>query len=486
MIELPRLPMSRLTWIPFLVGLNLCLPAQAEPLRKSLGSIDDVVRTHMADRRIPGASIAIINGKGETKTSAYGIAVIQHDVPAKVDTVYEIASLTKQFTAAAVLMLVDEGKLDLDHPISRYIESAPKAWRRITLRHLLTHTAGLASEDTEFASLRKDWRRFSTQKLMLASAVEDPITSAPGERFDYASGGYFLAALAIEKASGMTYRDFMRQRIFEPLAMKHTLLQDELRIIPGEARGYSIKGGELVNIWRDAVEEVAGGWGMFSNLPDLIRWDRALRDRELLSDASYEAMFSPVELADGTRYRYGLGWWLPERNGIPYQYHNGVTGTEILKIPSRRLTVIVLTNLGRSSSVGSGEANPWGLADKIASVLVPEFALETRDLPLSEQELNVYAGRWRFGYGEARFFARDGHLWIDSGRRAATLGGPYIPSHRYFFRSTIPLSLNTTPSSSSRCRWKPSQPGSARALTLPWALITRCQGTESSSRAYMA
>ncbi len=384
-----------------------------DSLASPLNRIDDVVREHMADRRIPGASIAIVTEDGVVKTSAYGTAVIQHEVPAKVDTVYEIASLTKQFTAAAVLLLCDEGKLTLDDPISRYIESAPESWRGITLRHLLTHTAGLASEDTEFASLKNDWRRYTTRETMLASAIEDPVRSAPGERFDYASGDYFLAALAIEKASGMSYRDFMRRRIFEPLGMKQTLLQDELKIIPGEARGYSVKNGELVNIWRDAVEEVAGGWGMFSSVPDLIRWDRALRDRELLSAESHEAMFSPVELAGGETFRYGLGWWLPERNVIPYQYHNGVTGTEILRIPSRGLTIIVLTNLGRSPSVGAREANPWGLADKIAGTLVPEFALETRDLPLSGEKLEAFTGHWRFGYGEARFFARDGRLWID-------------------------------------------------------------------------
>ena len=326
--------------------------------------INELVRGHMADRRIPGASIAIITGDGEVETAAYGTAVIQHDVAAKVDTVYEIASLTKQFTAAAVLMLCDEGKLDLDDPIDRYIETAPDAWRGITLRQLLAHTAGIAPQEVEFASLRGDWRRYSSRELMLASAIEDPVVSSPGERFHYSSEDYFLAALAVEKASGMSFREFLRKRIFEPLGMTQTLMQDELRIIPNEAQGYSLKGGELVNIWRDGVEETAGGWGMFSNIPDLARWDRALRNKELLSAESYAAMFSPTTLKDGSRFRYGLGWWLPERNGIAYQYHQGITGTEILRIPSYGLTVIVLTNLGRSGAVGSNEANPWGLAGR--------------------------------------------------------------------------------------------------------------------------
>lgn len=376
--------------------------------------IDSLVRAHMDDRRIPGVSLAIVTGDGVVMESAYGLAVIQHGVPATVDTVYEIASITKQFTATGVLMLCDEGKLSLDDPIERHLDAAPAKWRGITIRQLLTHTAGLASEDEQFASLRSDWRRYTSRELMLSSAMADPVRSAPGEVFSYGSMNYFLAAMMIESASGMTYREFMQERIFGPLGMDRTLLQDELRIIPNEAQGYSLLNGEHVNIWRDAVEEVAGGWGMFSCVADLVRWDRALREGELLSAESYKEMWTPVEMADGTRFHYGLGWWVPERNGIRYQYHSGITGTEILRIPSHDLTVIVLTNLGRSSMIGSNEANAWGLAEAIAGELIPEFAVRTRDYPLSESELLAYAGRWWFSDdGEAKFFVRDGFLWIE-------------------------------------------------------------------------
>lgn len=381
-------------------------------ISNSMSHVDAVVRAHMESRRIPGASIGVITSDGDVWMKAYGTAVIQHDVPATVDTVYELASLTKQFTALAVLLLCDEGLLNLDQSIDQYLEYAPESWRGIALRHLLSNTAGFPPEHRTFASLSNDWRRYTPRELMLESAIADPIESAPGARFNYSSEGFFVAALAIEHASGMSYREFMHQRVFEPLGMDRTLMQDELRIIDQEAQGYSLKDGELVNIWRDAVEEVSGGWGMFSCIPDLVRWDQAIRQRTLLSTAGFEEMFSPVTLADGSSYRYGLGWWLPNRNGIPYEYHNGITGTEILRIPSHGLTVIVLTNLGRSKSVGADEANPWGLADAIASVLIPEFALTTLDIPLSESELAQYTGWWRFEYGDAEFFGHEGRLWI--------------------------------------------------------------------------
>lgn len=381
--------------------------------RATSRKIDEIVRAHMSERRIPAASIGIITEKGVVETAAYGTAVLQDEVPARVDTVYEIASLTKQFTAAAVLMLVDDGKLDLDDSIAETVESAPPTWRPITLRHLLSHTGGLASEATEFASLRGNWRRSTPRELMLASAMADPVREPPGAAFEYGSAGFFLAALAVEKASGMTFQDFLQERILTPLGMHDTFLQDELRIIPHEAQGYGIKNGRLVNIWRDGLEDLAGGWGLFSTVPDLVRWDRALRDRELLSLDAHAAMFTPVTLADGSTFRYGLGWWLPERNGIRYQYHSGTTGTEMLRIPDYGLTVVVLTNLGRSSSIGTGEALAWGLADRIASAIITDFALETVDLPLSDEALDAYVGLWRFEYGEARFFARDGRLWIE-------------------------------------------------------------------------
>ena len=374
--------------------------------------LEAVIREHLAERRIPGASIGVVTEEGLQFQRAYGLADVQNGVPAAPDSVYEIASLTKQFTAAAVLLLVDEGRLSLDDSISEYVPEAPAAWGSITLRQLLQHTAGFPDETGQFASLQGRWLKHTPREVMLAAARQDPLESPPGATFRYSSVDYFLAAIAIESASGMSYREFMRRRIFEPLGMTRTYLQDERRITPREAHGYTLRGGELVNIWRDAQEEVAGGWGMFSCVPDLLRWDRAIRTGELLSPESWSAMFEEAELTNGERFRYGLGWWVPRRNGVPYQYHNGVTGTELLRVPSLELTVVVLTNLGQDGSLRDNDADPWGLADRIAQVLHPEFEVRVEPIPLQPEQLEEYAGQWLFPDGLATTYVEAGQLRV--------------------------------------------------------------------------
>lgn len=374
--------------------------------------IEETVRSHMAERRIPGASIGVVTNEGVLHLASYGIADIQHQAPAAVDTVYEIASLTKQFTAAAVLLLCDEGRLALEDPITQFIDDAPAAWTGITVRHLLNHTAGFPAESGQFASLKGRWLTRMPRDVMLASAKLDPVDGTPGATFRYSSVDYFLAAIVIEHASGMSYRDFLRTRVFEPLRMSRTLLQDERRVIPREAHTYSILNGEIVNICRDAEEEVAGGWGMFSCVPDLLAWDRAIRDGRLLTSESWAAMFEAAHLTGGSRFRYGLGWWVPTRNGIPYQYHQGITGAEILRVPSHGLTVVVLTNLGQDDDLGSEEAEPWGLADAIVRIALPEFAPLTEYLPRSAHQLEEYVGLWRFDDGLATTFIERGRLRV--------------------------------------------------------------------------
>ncbi len=405
-VHMGRIPLTAFVCLAFLETWSAGCAAPGRQATEH-AKIERVVREHVAERRIPGATVAVVQADDSVITLAVGTAVVEHGVPAKVETVYEIASITKQFTAAAILLLQAEGLLELDDPVNRHFENTPETWRGMTIRHLLTHTAGFPSDADEFASLTGRWPRYTTREVMEEAVRADVVTGRPGTRFDYGNVGYFVAARIIEEVSGISYRDFMQKRIFDALDMRHTLMHDELRVIPNEARGYGLKDGQLVGIWRDGMEEVAGGWGMYSTVPDLIRWDRAIRTGDLLPVEAWEEMFTPLKLGDGSRFRYGLGWWLPERNGLAYQYHSGVTGTEILRVPSHGLTVIVLTNLGQSNSIGDGEAMPWGLANRVACSLLPDFKPDRTPVPISTERLEDYVGRWEFDYGPAVISSQD-------------------------------------------------------------------------------
>ncbi len=373
-------------------------------------AIDSLVTATMQEKQIPGLTLAVLKGDSLLIKKSYGLAVVEHNVPAKIETKYALASITKQFVAMGILLLVQDGLINLDAPIKEYLIDIPDKWKKLTLRQLLSHTAGLAPQENEYKSLRKNyWPRIVTREMMFESALEDSVYCQLGECFRYHNTGYFLADLIIEKITGKNYQHFFQERIFDPLEMTNTYFEDQLKVVSDQAQGYSIKDGELVKIWRVSIEEMAGGWGIFSCIDDMIKWKRALDHHILLTPEVQGQMFEKVKLNNGSQFRYGLGWYLPERNGISYQYHNGITGPEILKIPSKNISIIVLSNFGQNKY---DEAEPWGLADLIASHFYPEFKYDPKPIDISEEALKKYVGKFQFNYGEAEFLINSGQLFI--------------------------------------------------------------------------
>ena len=182
--------------------------------------IDEYIKVEMEKRRIPGLALAVIQHGAVIKMQGYGLANVELDVPVTPDTVFELASVTKQFTATAIMLLVEEGKVGLDDPIPHYLSNTPDAWQGITVRHLLTHTAGLASPETGFRALYAGGARVNyTTAEMFEAATQDPMSFAPGERWQYSDVGYFLLGMILEKASGQHYRALVTERFFQPLGM---------------------------------------------------------------------------------------------------------------------------------------------------------------------------------------------------------------------------------------------------------------------------
>jgi CubicO group peptidase (beta-lactamase class C family) len=336
-------------------------------LAQSERVVDLYIQSEMKKRRIPGLALVVIKDGEITKMQGYGVANLEHDAPVTADTVFELASVTKQFTATAIMLLVEEGRIKLDDPIIKYLPRSPQKWNGITARHLLTHTAGLASLDDGFASLPEKMD-YTTAELF-KSATEDPMSFAPGANYQYSDVGYFLLGMIIEKAGGQRYGDFLAERFFKPLGMTSTSVDDQWAVVKNRAAGYTIRNGQIANIRRVQQVELLSHAGVLSTVRDLAKWDNALGSGKVVKESSLAAMWTPVKLNSGRDYPYGFGWEFEEIAGRRVITHNGITGTEYTRFPDDKLTVIVLTNLGFNG--GSDEVNSWGLTQGIAMRYIP-------------------------------------------------------------------------------------------------------------------
>jgi len=351
--------------------LGVTAPAQAD-------RIDDYIRAEMQKRRIPGLALAVVRNGAVVKMRGYGLANLDHDVPVTLETVFELASVTKQFTAAAIMTLVEEGKVQLDDPILWHLPQGPATWKAIRVRHLLTHTSGLPGLEENFKALWPGGPRlnYSTAQLFNA-ATKDPLSFPAGERFQYSDVGYFLLGMIIEHVSGRRYAEFLDERFFRSLGMTSTSVIDQWKILKHRAAGYTTRNGQLVNIRRVAQAELASHFGVMSTVKDLVKWDAALAAGRVVSVASLGQMWTPVRLNDGSTFPYGFGWSVDERRGHRSISHTGITGTELSRFPDDRLTVIILTNLG--AHVGATQAvNPWGLTLGVAGRYVPGMLVGTQ------------------------------------------------------------------------------------------------------------
>jgi D-alanyl-D-alanine carboxypeptidase len=339
----------------------------------------------MAERRIPGLALAVVKDGEVVQSQGLGLASVELDVPVTPASVFELASLTKQFTAAGIMRLVDEGKVRLEDEIGGYLPDHPDSWSGIKIRHLLTHTAGLAGPHTAFRSLKPsmDW----TTANQLAAVAREPLSFPPGDGYEYSDAGYFLLGVVIEKASGCAYRSFLADRFFTPLGMSATAVPDQWAIVKNRASGYTLAGGQLVRIRRDRENELPSATGVFSSVEDLVKWDAALSGGKVVSPASLVQMWTPVAQNDPTVvHPYGFGWKVEERFGRRMITHGGVTGTEYTKFPDDNLTVIVLTNLGNR---GLDRVNPWGLTVDVAELYLTGAGLVAARVRRSGSELDA-------------------------------------------------------------------------------------------------
>jgi len=328
--------------IPFSV-LALLLAAtviNAYQAVEQANPVDDFIKAEMKRQHVPGLSLVVVKDGRVIKAEGYGLANIKRQIAAKPDTVYKIASVSKQFIATGIMLLVQESRLGLDDPISKYLEGTPATWKGITIRHLLTHTSGLVREAPGF-----DPFKIQSDAEVIKSAYSLPLRFAPGDKWEYSNTGYFALAEIIRKVSGQPWSEYLNEKVFKPAEMNTTFPTNTKVSVPNRALGY-VDNHQL----KDAVEWAAlrPSGAFLSTVLDLAKWDAVLYTDKTLNDSSRREMWTRVKLNDGTAYPYGFGWELGSLRGHRLVHHGGgMTGfrAEFARFVDDRLTIILLMNL---------------------------------------------------------------------------------------------------------------------------------------------
>jgi CubicO group peptidase (beta-lactamase class C family) len=338
------------------VGATIVMPLASCSMSQSDSTgIDSLLERYHGD--VPGAAVLVIKESVATP-HAYGFADLESKQRITSATNFRLASVTKQFTAAAILLLMEDGKLALDDRIRTWLPTLPDATDSVTIRHLLTHTSGLIDyEEVIPATLTGQLRDSDVLQLLEA---QDRTYFAPGTAYRYSNSGYALLALIVGKASGQDFAQFLRARIFQPLGMTNTVAHEEgVSTIAHRAYGYSEVDGTWQRTDQSQTSAVLGDGGVYSSLDDLAKWDAALYDERLLKRSSLQVAFTPATKTDDPTIGYGFGWRITGES----LWHSGETigfRNVLVRYPQRRLTVIVLTN--------RSEPEPYPTALEIAKL----------------------------------------------------------------------------------------------------------------------
>ncbi len=313
---------------------------------------------------VPGASVVVIRDGKVIVRRAYGMADLERRIPAAPETDYRLASVSKQFTAMAVMLLARDGKLRYDQPVRDFLPELPAATRAVTVRHLLNHTSGLWDYEDLVPESRTS--QLDDRDVLSLVASKDSLYFQAGGEYRYSNSGYVLLGMIVARASGMTLPEFLRARIFAPLGMGASVAHVEgSDTVPHRAYGYSPRGGTFEQTDQSVTSATLGDGGIYTNIDDMTRWDQALYTTELVDAAALQLATTPPELPGGAATQYGFGWFVDRYRGAKRWRHTGETSgfrNAVQRFPERRLTIVVLTN--RSS----GE--PAAIAERIADRLL--------------------------------------------------------------------------------------------------------------------
>jgi CubicO group peptidase (beta-lactamase class C family) len=328
-------------------------------------AVNTYVKAEMKRQHIPGLALLVVKDGNIVCSEGFGLANVELQVPVKPETIFQSGSVGKQFTATAVMMLVEEGKVGLDDAITKYFADAPAAWKDVTVRELLSHTAGFGDYPKNF-NFRKDW----TEDQLLKVVEGIPLAYAPGTKWEYSNLGFLTLGIMIHRVTGEFYGDFLQQRIFQPLGMTSTRIISEADIVPNRAAGYRLVKGELKNQeWVAPALNTTADGSLYFSIVDLAKWDAALYTEKLLKRSSLDTMWTVAKLKNGEPNKgdYGFGWFIEKRNGHLCIHHDGSWQgfeTAIDRYVDDRLTVVALSNLA--------DAEPGRITRHVAEMYLKE------------------------------------------------------------------------------------------------------------------
>lgn len=392
-----------------LIGSFLCCLFISQIVSAQTDKVDEYIKGEIEKQRIPGLSIAVVKNGEVALAKGYGLANVELKVAASPETIYQSGSVGKQFTSAAVMLLVEEGKVGLNDKISKYFEGAPETWKDITVRHLLTHTSGIKNYSPTDFNYSLDY----TEDDLVKKAASFALDFQPGEKWSYSNTGYVLLGILIRKASGKFYGDFLKERVFGPLGMTTARIITEEDIVPNRAAGYRISKGVMKNqpYVSPSLNTTADG-SLYLTVLDMAKWDAALYGEKLLKKSSFDQMWTPVKLNSGKTQDYGFGWAFGKIRNHPIIEHGGAWQgftTHIARFVDDKLTVIVLTNL-------SG-ANPGRIAHQVAGIYNAELKpVERQKIKVDPKTFDAYLGEYQLDAETTLTISREGDKLILTAR----------------------------------------------------------------------
>ena len=383
-MTLARVSMFTLTFV-------LCLPQAGTT---QIPGVDAVVEQFLKEEQAAGLAVAVMKGDQIRHIKGYGFADLEHRVPATEHTVFKLASLSKQFTAMAVMILVEKGTLDLGAPITRHFREFPSTGHVPTVGQLINHTSGLDFQEAWSAIMPpatgsvhepRDLRPATLTKLFEKTTFD----FAPGERFRYNNNAYDLAGMLVERVSGQSYPDFLQMYIWDPLEMRDTYFMDAARVIKNRAGGYTLRGNEIVHAPFANLHRIYASGALGTSISDLLKWQRALHGSRLVGAATTTKMMTAGRLNDGTPIPYGYGLFLTNMSGkakIEHYGNIGGTRAQLAYYPSEDLTVAIMAN-----------TNPLRtdvLESRIARTLMQMPDKTIVDVPIPQEQLRSYAATY--------------------------------------------------------------------------------------------